>query len=256
MKEIPQNHEVLQHPLVAQYKRWWDEEVVLQQSLVRKLSLPAEEIERRLGLIDLKINHIVDCFQAAYDIASRMDNAKAKVIGGLVAFAHDLARPEQGGQKGGYSDKITAFAHALEGTKKLMLLNGHMEREYDIDPYAILEAVLFHSDKDYEGDNFAAKFARDMDKLALLREHATLVENAMINSKLRHEPPTQKIIDIYNSGALIPSHEIETLGDMLLLYSAWKNGVHFEETRQIIEDENLIPTILSSYRYTRDLHLN
>lgn len=234
----------IEHPVVTAATDLLIAEIGQQLGDLQRLELSPDIRDARTSMVRGKIIHIMDCVRAGRDIAAA-DGSIDPALADVLAVTHDLARFEQAVRYGTYSDTASGYIHAHHGAEKFRASG------LDVAPAGwssddIYEAIYWHSAYRYPGTVTAARLARDLDKLALMRRYDYIwrTDKGVHNGK-PVAPPTDAVIDAYRMATLIPNDTVVTTGDAYLRMAAWQFDLNFAATRTIIDRERLIPTILS-----------
>jgi len=100
----------------------------------------------------------------------------------VICFLHDIGRFPQV-LKNSYSDLQTGIDHASLGAKMIAEENFPWE-EWGLKGNEIIEAVKWHNQKEYLGENIYAKLIRDADKNALFLDFEVMARVAREEKKL------------------------------------------------------------------------
>lgn len=227
---------------------WVYEEARYQQAYVlQQTQWDATKQDKNISMIWDKMKHIVDCDRASYDIWRLNPRFHNLRYGHFLAETHDIRRFYQVAHFGDYSDSRTQYNHAVEGATLIRRDQIHLTKiGYTPEEIEMLaDGVEHHSSYRYTGENYAAKFARDMDKLALMREfdhtwnvningHGLYIVGEVSDdafNQFKHQEP-------------ILNANVHTTSDAMLRMAGWQFDINFPETKQLIAKEYLVPHIL------------
>jgi len=135
--------------------------------------------------------HIVDTVKAARDLA-QMEGADPFLCQ-VAAYCHDLGRLEEERKKMVNPKPHTSLMHArmsVKPTKKILERVGIKGKDRD----DIIEAVIIHPSKKYEGENKIALILQDADRSSGFGKQAIL-RFAAFNCQLEFGSPTEDNLD-------------------------------------------------------------
>jgi len=104
--------------------------------------------------VEYKIYHTLAVIQAGWDIMTQIKSVELdKSTGTIVCLFHDIGRFPQAAKSNSYIDEVSGMDHAQVGAEMIKKENFLIDNIEEI-----IEAVYWHSRKEYLGENIYAKF--------------------------------------------------------------------------------------------------
>ena len=162
----------------------------------------------------------------------------------IICFLHDAGRFPQVKQNS-YSDIDTGIDHASLGAMMTAKLVFNWKKA-GCNKAEIIEAIMWHSRKEYLGKNQYAKFIRDADKLACFEDWVEMEKDAdgrkligvgvnpLVWAKLEAKKP-------------IDNNLVTTKAEWVLNIASWLWNINFSATRKEVIKMGINKTLLDTF---------
>lgn len=163
----------------------------------------------------------------------------------VICLLHDVGRFPQV-LLNSYSDINTGIDHASLGLK-MMAEQKFNWKEWDLDGEVIFEAIKWHNQKDYLGDNLYAKFIRDADKNALFGDYQEL-EDYVFLEKEKNTRIDEKIWEKLEKRESIGNEMVISSAEGIVNYAAWLWNLNLRYSRKLAVESKIIENLLKSLK--------
>jgi hypothetical protein len=167
----------------------------------------------------------------------------------IICFLHDTGRFPQVKQNS-YSDIDTGIDHASLGAKMISELSFDWKNN-ECNKAEIIEAIMWHSRKDYLGENPYAKFVRDADKLACFEDWMEMEKDAD-DRKLIGVEINPLVWELLENKEPIGNELVTTKAEWVLNIASWLWNINYEATKKETVKMEIDKILLEEFRKNKN----
>lgn len=215
---------------------------VTEQAFIKFL----EQFDKENPKIAVKISHSYHVADLSNILAKRLNlNNEQRELLHIIGLLHDIGRFLQISKSGDYDDQKTKIDHGDLGVQYLFE-KGHI-KDFSIPKkyYHLVEIAIVNHNKLKIEDNltdeelFFAKFIRDVDKIDIFRQNAT-INDAKVNDKIG-----ELVKKAFYNHRLVDCSVIKNETDMFLCQLAYLFDINFKESYELLKETKNLELYLS-----------
>lgn len=163
----------------------------------------------------------------------------------IICFLHDTGRFPQVKQNS-YSDIDTGIDHASLGAKMISGLSFDW-KNIGCNKAEIIEAIMWHSRKEYPGENPYAKFIRDADKMACFEDWKEM-EKDIEDRKIEGTGINPLVWMRLEAKEPIDNNLVATRAEWVLNIASWLWNINYKAARKEAVKMGMDKTLLDEFK--------
>ncbi|HRT40231.1 MAG TPA: HD domain-containing protein [Candidatus Woesebacteria bacterium] len=200
--------------------------------------------KERRAKIEYKINHTYKTVEAGWEIMAKESSVDwDKSLGTIICLLHDIGRFPQARQSNTFIDAQSGIDHATLGAEMFLKQNFDIPHKEEI-----VEAIFWHSRKEYPGRSNYVRLVKDADKTALFRDFDFMEKNDVPAFHLSGNQLSPKRLASFLNGEFLPDRSFNSLADWYLFNAGWFWDLNFATTKQIWRQEKFAPMLLAKLK--------
>lgn len=215
--------------------RDWVEEII-------QKNLEAATSEGARAKVEYKKWHIGEVVRIGREIVENTPEIKWNVAQAMaICLLHDIGRFPQV-LANSFSDIKTGIDHASLGVKMIAEKSFPWEK-WDMKESEIMEAIKWHNQKDYLGDNLYAKFIRDADKNALFLDFEEM-EKVAHTEKIVGKEISENVWKTLEEHKTIGNENVTTFAEDIVNKATWLWNLNIKYSRTMSIRSGVIEKII------------